>query len=1191
MTTQAKPDPVRQTPPAWLRNLVHCQIRLQRFLSGQPRFDDSLSASDYLRRLQTFWAATAAASSGGLSNEQRLVQLSIAQSRILAQQSDLSTSAREMIQQALGEPATPGAAPPAAHWIGITETTHHQFVPLAGMFVLVKNPDKALSGENDCLVLGELGQLWRCFSSFAELWGYLSQGFAGEEGRIRLLNRLPAQYHADVSSDPLDFVHEHLHLAPEAMPLPPFHAVVRRLLVRQRRDIAWLIETGSDLTALAHDETQLAWSLSELYNAREVIAAHRNPAAYTYGVIARKLARAMPDLHVQGRRFMQAQVKELSGIDVDPDRIWLHYFDSASSSDESFTGWQHGSHPRRSLTLSQLALANFTVDDESSRPGALDQVAGFYTDGTDNPGGYGVHNEIRLLPSALMARNWSLDFYSRFTALSEDFWDKHAQDYRAMLKGLFVATCRNARREGRLLAADYQALMALAGGPGDTTTPVTLELLNSRQGVSGTAVRHFDLYGYASSDILHFSLGSGRQFLYLPEAQQAQLVAFDSTEQLQAWARTQAQDPTRRAALAAHFSLYLRQDGKTWSGVDSALKGLADGSWSPDATVDLEDRPITGDIFDALLNSIRERQCSDTDNLTTSNGELNKALWIADLSAFEQVTLPMVPLGWPIGLASACAGTALLGLGIDQTANADTLTERKQGAWATFHATLDMLFSVGGTAEVEDPFSPPEIEEPLPLAPHAVAASQLRGISADADGIYRLEHNAWYVRCGLQVYRIAIGSARDTVAVIRPEGDSASPLFFLRRSSLSGLWQRIGLKGGEVVVEDPWVRLHVSSGGRSEVFKAVIGGYQKSFCYNLEQNAFQVVSMNPQTRLWQVIDARLYRPQANGMVLVEARLDATNVERMATLKALDMDVDLPMDFPLLPVEETTPVPAQIFNLWIGDQPIKPELIRNLENNAQLARRGARPFALKLYLSSEHPEVFEQNRAALAADAPTVEVIDLERSAFYREFQNTPSFEQYRAAIDGNGGVARNFSSASDVLRYPIMKYHGGLYMDLDDTLTEAWQGADIETSVTGIAVNEPVSNNALGLEVGFNTSCFATQQGNPLLEAISAEMHARYLQNLDIYREPRPIAEGAMDQSFKTYMQRISHICGPGLFNDVIDQHLPHLRRLKMPYRLVSKALLLSPDFRQLLLAVIERGSPLRRLIKIGSEHSWKTTR
>ena len=236
-------------------------------------------------------------------------------------------------------------------------------------------------------------------------------------------------------------------------------------------------------------------------------------------------------------------------------------------------------------------------------------------------------------------------------------------------------------------------------------------------------------------------------------------------------------------------------------------------------------------------------------------------------------------------------------------------------------------------------------------------------------------------------------------------------------------------------------------------------------------------------------------------------------------------------------------------------------------------------------------MFEQNRAALAADAPTVEVIDLERSAFYREFQNTPNFEQYRAAIDGNGGVARNFSSASDVLRYPIMKYHGGLYMDLDDTLTEAWQGADIETSATGIAVNEPVSNNALGLEVGFNTSCFATQQGNPLLEAISAEMHARYLQNLDIYREPRPIAEGAMDQSFKTYMQRISHICGPGLFNDVIDQHLPHLRRLKMPYRLVSKALLLSPDFRQHLLAVIERGSPLRRLVNIGSEHSWKTTR
>lgn len=1179
-------------PPSWTRQLFNSQLRLLTLLKSGPQAETSLSLSEFLKDWRRFWRMPHSSQENAPSRRQYLVTLLRRQSSLIAQQSPLPTQARALVKRCVTTAAPVDTTPLTIHAIGLSFDEGMSMVPLCGMFVLRDEPPSAPADRPGQLVLAETGQSWRSFESFAELRQQAALLFPDQEGRERLLARLPLEYHDRVPDDLDSFLAEKLRLSPTPFSGDPFVLVARSLLRQQRQDIAQQIRINRSGGAAIGTGLDEAASLVAGINIRAVAARHFNPEAAAYGALSQRLLDALPDLHQQARYYMRQQVLGLTGTYVNPDRVWLHYFNGATSSDKAFTGWEHHGTPRHSLTLTQLALSNFTVDDEHSGPGALDQVAGFYTDGPDAASRFSVRNEVPLLPSHLMNETWKSDFYTRYQARLDAFWTTHSDEYRTLLKGRFIASCRDAWQRQALTLEGYRTLMSLVGGESDPATPLTLERLRERLSVTSAEVRSFDLYGYPATDILHITPTSGHEYLWVPEARSATLHVFQSGDELRTWVGEQARNPDLRAALASHFSLYLRQDGKSWSGVDSALAGLTDGTWTPETTIDHSDTPLHGDIFDNLTQRTRERQAIDASTLITSNKELNRGLWIADLSGFEQIALPLVPLGWPIGLSSAAAGVALLGLGLDESVNADVLSERKQGSWTAFYATLDLLFSAGGTGPVAETFVVPD--EPVQPAPFSVPEDQLQGYAADPDGVYRLDNNAWYVRCKSRFYRIAVKSVRDKVDVIHPHGEQADTLFSLRRIGTSDRWARLTLKGGQPPGEAPWVRQHVStvtSGPASKVFTADIGGYLRQLCYDLKENAFRIMTKDSITQKWQLLDMRLYRPAESGMIETPAGVEATNSERMATLKALDLDVALPLDLPAPDLQGELPLPPRVFSVWIGDRPISAQLIRNLQSNASIAAKGPRPSSLTLYLSSEHPEVFARNQEALAKDAPDVKVIELETSPFYEHFRQTSYFEQYRAAVDGNGGVARNYSAASDVLRYPVINYHGGLYLDVDDALTEAWAKADLRVAPGQLLLNEPVSNTVLGLDIGFNTSCFGSHADNPLLDAISARSHERWLAAPGLFSEPRPVFEAGGDERFGDYMKQISHVTGPGMLNDVLAEHSPALVRARTVSRLLGSSVLVPEPLLSSIKRLVKTTCPLRDIVKIGADHSWRTTR
>ena len=238
----------------------------------------------------------------------------------------------------------------------------------------------------------------------------------------------------------------------------------------------------------------------------------------------------------------------------------------------------------------------------------------------------------------------------------------------------------------------------------------------------------------------------------------------------------------------------------------------------------------------------------------------------------------------------------------------------------------------------------------------------------------------------------------------------------------------------------------------------------------------------------------------------------------------------------------------------------------------------------------------------------LQVLPLEEQAFFRAFRQSRYYAQYDAALDGNGGVASNYASACDVLRYPMLHHEGGLYMDVDDTLLapgeysliidgqpvgpagEPIDQVELSTDATGLLLVPPMSNEKMSMNSLYNSSLIGSHPGNPTLEAISEEMLARYQLNRDFYDSKPSLAEDP--GNFYEYARRLSYLTGPALLSDVVDRQLPSLRILRqltnlygMPrinaYRFVDL-----PRMRDSVRTLL----PLNRFATVGGNHSWSRT-
>lgn len=768
------------------------------------------------------------------------------------------------------------------------------------------------------------------------------------------------------------------------------------------------------------------------------------------------------------------------------------------------------------------------------------------------PRRYDITTHLPIDVEAMQRFVWELDFHARFVAMLDAYWHEASDSHRQALQIGFVAACNKQVQEGSLSEAGRQMLWEAAG-------------LAPR--ADSLRIRALNVYGYAATDLIGIADQKRRKvLLYLP-GNASPFHEFGSLGAMKDWVGEQCRDPEKRQALRRYFRLADTPDGLDFSGLDTALEGLGaypaihyrspnrpgfttDGPWPPKKYVYYKLKKysplIEGDLFTALTERQRKRSYADADFIITSDQAVTKAKWRGYLATSINLLAPLAIVMPALAPMLALAGVAQFGLGLDQAINGKTLEDQAEGVSNTVFGLLNAL---------------PLASEAATRATELFSLKRVRFFTP-----VRLNDQLGYPLSPINPPHFAepeIGAFFDNA--IEPVQADDSP------------------------VARSVIRIPVSEEGPAEL-QTEVGGYNITVLYDSEHDAFitEQASNDLNPPYYQAMPGR------RSLIRIDVTTrPVTDQMRSATLKGLGVDLPLPIEMPPVAQDTVHPIPKTISSLWVGNKVIAPELVDNLAANAE--RLSNSSFSYRLYLSKADPEAFETNRQLLGQRAPNLQVLPLEDQPFYARFSESPHFEQYRDAVNAPGA---NFSSASDILRYPMLHAQGGIYMDVDDTLLAhpeapedparaAIEAVDLATTPDGFILGDPANNDTLGMHCHYNSNMIASHPGNPNLQAISEAMHARYQANGDFYQH-RPTTDMP---GFKAYARRLNHLTGPGVLNDVIDQHLPRLQRLRQLCNLQSlpqsKPLFLLAGKEAQIKSAVEHDLALNRVARVGNYHSW----
>ncbi|WP_112195430.1 dermonecrotic toxin domain-containing protein [Pseudomonas sp. LG1E9] len=498
------------------------------------------------------------------------------------------------------------------------------------------------------------------------------------------------------------------------------------------------------------------------------------------------VARDLPNLRAEAKKWAEALVLKLTGKTVDADTIYLNRFQGSQSAN-TVTGWEHmNEEPTSSLRLPDALLHNFSEDDWV--PGNLDSEAGLYTDGPGKSknGGYGTHNELALSPSQLMHESWKTDFQNQISQKLDNFWTEHADDYRAAVKGQFIFKAREQLKaaeqatpaeraalpaEQRFTRQDYELVMkAAANVPLDVHQQLSLEQIRTLSPVKHVVRVHaFDINGLMSNDILRFTelddgqyrylkgRRDGRQILYIP-GNNPDFLRFDSLESMDNWIADQAKNPDKRKALASHFTLSDRQErasspvlktmleqflplygllapkDRSKEGIDSLLDRLSTGSADnlEGNHIDQGNFVIHEDVFSTVTKATSQRMRADADTTIKSNSEVTRDTWLNDLSVAAELLAKLAPIAAPVAAAAVVTSLAEAVIGAEKSDTGDTEAERSDGSSKMLDGVLNALFSCNAAEVPEDPFVRPT-SRPLarPAAREATGVLVNNGVSRE----------------------------------------------------------------------------------------------------------------------------------------------------------------------------------------------------------------------------------------------------------------------------------------------------------------------------------------------------------------------------------------------------------------------------------------------------------------------------
>ncbi|MFS1582897.1 MAG: dermonecrotic toxin domain-containing protein [Candidatus Arsenophonus phytopathogenicus] len=414
-----------------------------------------------------------------------------------------------------------------------------------------------------------------------------------------------------------------------------------------------------------------------------------------YAEFKNKVLSNIPNLKLMAKGFMQEHIKELTGQDIDPDKVRLYSFKSASPLPKTYSGWEYWD-PIKSLTLTELAFKNFSAHDQDLTSDDLKLNYGVYKEDTkENYTGifrfgkeyFGEKNQVRILPSDLRKILNENDFYALVKNSLNTFWENHEDDMLTLAKADFVSKARRSMLEGLLSDNDYKFVMQTVVPHIPLEGPVTINQLSSKNHSHG-CVYTLDINGYISNDILRFIKNDGHEILYIP-GERRPFEVFENDKEMRHWIVKQAKDPKKSSRLENHFSLYDRQDGIFHTGVDNGLLHLALRSWDVKEIDKYGNYFFVDDALSTVVKKTKERSFSDADTIIKSNTEVSWEQWLGYTKIANQIFGPIIGLvggAFGAGLATG-AFVAQIGMEVHQAVIGDTEEERKQGFWA---ATIDI---------------------------------------------------------------------------------------------------------------------------------------------------------------------------------------------------------------------------------------------------------------------------------------------------------------------------------------------------------------------------------------------------------------------------------------------------------------------------------------------------------------------
>jgi hypothetical protein len=635
---------------------------------------------NFAKRISEFWSATVPAY-GNNQNKFEIFRSAMAENEARLQFAVGQLSAQGLrIAQTLIEYPTHSQRSEVdidpsgmcTHSLMVDGSDGQKYAP-SGMYAVSEYPEHWNGGGVTLLYTAGSASPYREYASIAAMLTALSPGTTNETAREDLIERLPLRaaivepkggwlpvlpgMQNDVVAFGLQSTID--NLADDFSYVSALQATTSRASDRSGQWMRWL--TGADAPTIETTWSQSARKSGSRYEGQvrmETIRQLSELADLRADVSANN-----PDLRLGAWTYVRDTVRKRFGVEVDPDQTFLNTFDAPIPPNRSVIQTQNTARLISSTSLTDRILAELSGN-------AGQEIGNRYTGVYTQNAGSDSRTRIALQPSELLETLNHKDLATLYRTQLDTFWTTKSDSMRKVLKGNFVIDTFMLRLGPSL--TDAGAAIAMRVASLDEAAFDRLDLSGIHNSADtppkGIQASWLDIHGYVSTMPM-FTDTSGTILLYVPIAEGNTIHAFANTIELHDWVREQASDPAKRSRFLESFAMRDIDDGALYSGVDTALTGIADGTWAT-SCINRKNSPIDGDPFEAVTNAMHQLMLSDADSSIYSDSERRITTWMQRLGVVNMAigvgAIVVPPLAGP-ALALAAVQIVAGGLEASQT--------------------------------------------------------------------------------------------------------------------------------------------------------------------------------------------------------------------------------------------------------------------------------------------------------------------------------------------------------------------------------------------------------------------------------------------------------------------------------------------------------------------------------------------